>query len=83
MRPLAIVHSVGGDEAHFALRHQLPLRRRGRLHQGAGGRCDGLGRLQDLLLEVQRLVRLLRRERSRELDGLIPEQRQETELGLE
>lgn len=61
--PLAIVHGVGGDQAHFALRHQLSLRRRGRFHQGTGGRCDGLGRLQDLLLEVQRLVRLLRRER--------------------
>lgn len=70
--PLAVVHGVGGDEAHFALRHQLPLRCRGRLHQGAGGRRDGLGRLQDLLLEVQRLISLLRREKSCELDGLRP-----------
>ena len=38
---------------------QLPLRRGGRLHQGRGGRRDRLARVQDQLVKVQVLVRLL------------------------
>ena len=60
--PLSIIQRVGRDGAHLALRHQLPLSRRGRFHQGTGRRGDGLGRLQDLFLEVQSLVCLLVRE---------------------
>lgn len=69
--PLSIVHSVGRDEAHFALSHQFSLGRRGRFHQRAGGCRDRLGCLQDLLFEVQRLVRLLRRKETQELERLI------------
>lgn len=42
------------------LSHQLPLSGGRRFNQRARGRSDGLCRLQDLLLEIQRLVRLLR-----------------------
>lgn len=44
---------------HLPLGHQFSLRSRSSFHQGAGGSGDGLGRLEDLLLEVQALVSLL------------------------
>lgn len=69
--PLSIVHSIGRDEAHFTLSHQLSLGSRGRFDQSAGGCSDGLGCLQNLLLEVQRLIRLLRGKETNESDRMI------------
>ncbi len=68
--PLSIIYSVGRDEAHFALSHQLSLGSRGRFDQSAGGCSDGLGRLQDLLLKVQRLICLLKEKEIDQSDGL-------------
>lgn len=61
---------------YLPLRHQLPLGGGGGFDQRAGGRRDGLGRLQNLLLKVQALVGLLwsreRREDGRDGDGDAP-----------
>lgn len=46
----------------FALGHQLSLSSRRRFDEGARRRGDGFGRLQDLLLEIQRLISLLKRK---------------------
>ena len=59
LRPLAVVVGVLGVSADASLRHELLLRRRRRLDERRRRRRDRLGRLEDLLLEVQRLVHFL------------------------
>lgn len=69
--PLSIILSIGRDQTHFALSHQLSLCSRGRFDQSTGGCSDGLGRFQDLLLEVQGLICLLRWEENIHLNRTI------------
>lgn len=46
-------------KTYLSLCHQLPLCRRSSFDKSAGGSCNGLGSLKNLLLKVQALVCLL------------------------